>query len=165
MFAAALKTEEVVEPTFSYPTLLSRRLCYTLLLQSGSVSRYNCERSELLIWQVHQFELGCIKLHTPYRYKIHPELYSDWSMCTVFYTTNIFRVFEHRVESTVVFRSYFNTMARRTSNAGVEECKGYSPPNYHATSASSTPLPLGSWNLNTGTQLHVRTEKLKMPNG
>ena len=44
-----------------------------------------CERSELLIWQVHQFELGCIKLRTPYRYKVHPKLYSDWSICTVFY--------------------------------------------------------------------------------
>ena len=44
-----------------------------------------CERSELLIWQVHQFELGSIKLHTPYRYKVHPKLYSDWSMCTVFF--------------------------------------------------------------------------------
>ncbi|CAN0163329.1 unnamed protein product, partial [Ascophyllum nodosum] len=43
-------------------------------------------------------------------------------------------------------------MARRRSDAGVEECKGYSPPNDHATSASSTPLPLGSWNLNTGTR-------------
>ena len=39
---------------------------------------------ELLIWQVHQFELGCIKLHTSYRYKVHPKLYSDWSMFTVF---------------------------------------------------------------------------------
>ena len=43
-----------------------------------------CERSELLIWQVHQSEYGCIKLHTPYRYKVHPKLYSDWSMSTVF---------------------------------------------------------------------------------
>ena len=41
---------------------------------------------------------------------------------------------------------------RRRSDAGVEECKGYSPPNDHTTSASSTPLPLGSWNLNTGTR-------------
>ena len=44
-----------------------------------------CERSELLIWQVHQFELGCIKLHTPYRYIVHPKLYCNRSMCTVFY--------------------------------------------------------------------------------
>ena len=90
-------------------------------------------------------------------------------MCTVFYTTNIFEhrveflnTFEHRVESTVVFRSFFNIMARRTSDAGVEdagvedagveECKGYSPPNGHTTSTSSTPLPLGSWNLNNGTR-------------
>ena len=85
-------------------------------------------------------------------------------MCTVFYTTNIFghrveflNTFEHRVESTVVFRSSFNSMARRTSDAGVEdtgveECKGYSPPNDHTTSASPTPLPLGSWNLNNGTR-------------
>ena len=43
-----------------------------------------CERSELLICQVHQSELGYIKLHTPYRYKVHPKLYSDWSMCTGF---------------------------------------------------------------------------------
>ena len=85
-------------------------------------------------------------------------------MCTVFYTTNIFEhrveflnTFQHRVESTVVFRSSFNIMARWTSDAGVEdagveECKGYSPPNDQTTSASSTPLPLGSWNLNTGTR-------------
>ena len=61
------------------------------------------------------------------------------------------RVFEDRLESTVVFRSSFNIMARRTSDAGVEECKGYSPPSDHTTNASSTPLPLGSWNLNTST--------------
>ena len=98
---------------------------------------------------MHQLGLGCIKLATPRGYKVHPKWYSDWSMCTVFYTTNIF---EHRVESTVVFRSYFNIMARRASDAGVEECKGYSSPNDHTTSASSIPLPLGSWNLNTGTR-------------
>ena len=43
-------------------------------------------------------------------------------------------------------------MTRRRTDAGVEECKGYSPPNDHTTSVSSTPLPLGSWNLNTGTR-------------
>ena len=43
-------------------------------------------------------------------------------------------------------------MARRRSDAGVEECKGYLPPNDHTTSASSTLLPLGSWNLNTSTR-------------
>ena len=81
---------------------------------------------------MHQFELGCIKLLTPYRYKIHPKLYSHRSVCTVCYTTNIFEhrvefwnIFQHRIESTVVF---------------------------HTTSASSTPLLLGSWNLNTGTR-------------
>ena len=42
-------------------------------------------------------------------------------------------------------------MARRKSDGGVEECKGYSPPNDHTTSASSTLMPLGSWDLNTGT--------------
>ena len=42
-------------------------------------------------------------------------------------------------------------MARRRSDGGVEECKGYSPPNDHTTSASSTPLPLDSWYLNAGT--------------
>ena len=56
-----------------------------------------------------------------------------------------------------LFRHHSNLLqseatARRTSDAGVEECKGYSPPNDHTTSASSTPLPLGSWNLNTGTR-------------
>ena len=121
--------------------------------QNGS----NCERSELLICQVHQFELGCIKLHTPYRFKIHPKLYSDWSMCIVFLCVEFLNTFLHRVESTVVFRSSFNIMARRTKDAGVEdagveECKGYSPPNDHTTSASPTPLPLGSWNLNTCTR-------------
>ena len=49
----------------SHPFLPRARLHYS-----------NCERSELLIWEVHQFELGCIKLHTPYRYKVHPILYS-----------------------------------------------------------------------------------------
>ena len=43
-------------------------------------------------------------------------------------------------------------MARRTSDVGVEECKGFSPPNGHTTSASSTLLPLVFWNLNTGTR-------------
>ena len=42
-------------------------------------------------------------------------------------------------------------MARRRSDGGVEECKGYSPPNDHTTSASSTPLPFVSWDLNAGT--------------
>ena len=42
-------------------------------------------------------------------------------------------------------------MVWRTSDVGVEECKGFSPPNDHTTSASSTPLPLVSWDLNTGT--------------
>ena len=60
-----------------------------------------CERSELLFWQLHQFELGCIKLHTPYRYKVHTELYPDWSMCTVFYKHRIefLNTFQYRVES------------------------------------------------------------------
>ena len=31
----------------------------------------NCERSELLICQVHQFELGCIKLHTVCGRRVH----------------------------------------------------------------------------------------------
>ena len=43
-------------------------------------------------------------------------------------------------------------MTRRRSDAGVEECKGYSPPNDHTTSASSPPLLFGSCNLNTGTR-------------
>ena len=46
----------------------------------------NCERSELLIWQVHQFGLGCIKLSTSRGYEEVPKWYSDWSMCTVFDT-------------------------------------------------------------------------------
>ena len=40
-------------------------------------------------------------------------------------------------------------MARRTRGGGVQECKGFSPPNDHTTSASSTRLPLGSWDSNT----------------
>ena len=56
----------------------------------------NCERTELLIWQVHQFELEFIKLQTPYIYKVHPKLYSDWSMCTGFFLL--------RIESTAVQR-------------------------------------------------------------
>ena len=114
---------------------------------------------------MYQFGLGCIKLVMPYRYKVHPKLYSDWSMCTVFYATNIFEhrveflnTFKHRVESTVVFRSSFNIMARRTSDAGVEECKGYSPPNNHTTNASSTPLSLDSWNLDNGTRPSTESE-------
>ena len=51
-------------------------------------------------------------------------------------------------------------MARRTSDAGVEECKGYSPPNDHTTSASSTPLPLGSWDLNTATRPTVSEARM-----
>ena len=43
-------------------------------------------------------------------------------------------------------------MARRRSDGGAEECKGYSTPNDHTTSASSTLLPLGSWGLNAGTR-------------
>ena len=86
----------------------------SFLSKSFGLQCSNCERSELLIWQVHQFELGCIKLHTPYRYKVHPKLYSDWSMCTVFYRVEFLNTFQHRVESTVVFRSSFNIMARGT---------------------------------------------------
>ena len=57
-----------------------------------------------------------------------------------------------------VFGSSFNITAHFSNlniwlggqviDAGVEECKGFSPPNEHTTSASSTPLPLGAWNLN-----------------
>ena len=43
-------------------------------------------------------------------------------------------------------------MDRRRSDGRVEECKGYSPPNDHTTSASSTPLSLDSWDLNAGTR-------------
>ena len=46
----------------------------------------NCERSELQIWQVHEFGLGCSKLSTPRGYKEVPKSYSDWSVCTVFDT-------------------------------------------------------------------------------
>ena len=94
------------------------------------------------------------------RYKEgHPKLYSDWSMCTVFYKhrVEVLNTFQHRVESTVVFRKTFNIMVLRTRDGGVEDagvgqCKSYSPPNDHTTSTASTPLPLGSWNLNTGTR-------------
>ena len=51
-------------------------------------------------------------------------------------------------------------MARRRSDGGVEECKGYSPPNDHTTSASSIPLPLDSWDLNAGTR-STETESLR----
>ena len=34
-------------------------------------------------------------------------------------------------------------------DVGVEECKGFTPPNIPTTSASTTPLPLGSSDLNT----------------
>ena len=57
-----------------------------------------CERSELLIRQVHQCELGCIKLHTPYRYEVPPKLYPDWLMCTVFYRVEFLNTFQHRVD-------------------------------------------------------------------
>ena len=43
-------------------------------------------------------------------------------------------------------------MDRRTSDPGVEECKGFSLPTDHTTSDPSTPLPFGSWNLNTRAQ-------------
>ena len=104
--------------------------------------------------QVHQFGLGCIKLSTSKGYKVHPKWYSDWSTCTVFDTSNNFA--EGRVHCTPLFFQHHSdqAMARRTrdTDAGVEECKGYSPPNDHTTSASSTPLPLGSWNLNASTR-------------
>ena len=51
-------------------------------------------------------------------------------------------------------------MARRGNDAGVEECKGYSPPNDHTTSASSTPLPFGSWDLNTSTRPMVSEARM-----
>ena len=76
-------------------------------------------------------------------------------MCTVFDTPNSFL----RIESTV-FRSSFNITATFSNlklwlggHVMLElKCKGYSPPNDHTTSASSTPLPPDSWNLNTGTR-------------
>ena len=40
-------------------------------------------------------------------------------------------------------------MAERTRDGGVEECKGFTPPNVPTTSASSTRLSLGSLDLNT----------------
>ncbi|CAN0466181.1 unnamed protein product [Ascophyllum nodosum] len=41
-------------------------------------------------------------------------------------------------------------MAERTRNyVGVEECKGFTPPNVPTTSVSTTRLPLGSLNSNT----------------
>ena len=40
-------------------------------------------------------------------------------------------------------------MTEQTRDGGVEECKGFSPPNVHTISASSTRLPLGSLDLNT----------------
>ena len=40
-------------------------------------------------------------------------------------------------------------IAERTRVGGVEECRGFSPPNVPTTSASSTRLPLGSLDLNT----------------
>ena len=76
---------------------------------------YYCERSELLIWQVHQFELGCIKLHTPYRYKVHPKLYSDWSMCTVF---------SLRIESTAGQRCARKSTEFASGSKIVDENKG-----------------------------------------
>ena len=77
---------------------------------------YDCERSELLIWQVHQFELGCIKLHTPYRYKVHPKLYSDWSMCTVFFFL--------RIESTAVQRCARKSTEFASGSKIVDENRG-----------------------------------------
>ena len=77
-----------------------------------------------------------------------------WSTCTFFDTSNNFA--EGRVHCIPLFFQHHSdqAMARRTSDtdAGVEECKGYSPPNDHTTSASSTPLPLGFWNLNASTR-------------
>ena len=58
-----------------------------------------CERSELLIRQVHQFELGCIKkiahwpIIIPFLYSLGVKQYSssDWSVCTVLKMTNGWR--------------------------------------------------------------------------
>ena len=58
----------------------------------------NCERSELLIRQVYQFELGCIKqiahglIRIPFLYTLGVNQYSsDWSVCTVLKMTNGWR--------------------------------------------------------------------------
>ena len=44
----------------------------------------------------------------------------------------------------------YSPMAERAGDhVGVEECKGFTPPNVPTTSASTTRLPLGSLDLNT----------------
>ena len=40
-------------------------------------------------------------------------------------------------------------MAEQTRDGGIEECRGFSPPNVPTASASSTRLPLDSLDLNT----------------
>ena len=56
-----------------------------VFFQSGPVI---ASVSELLILQVHRFGLGCIKLSTSKGNKVHPKWYSDWSMCTVFFSAH-----------------------------------------------------------------------------
>ena len=100
---ACLNFSREKDSAFHFPRRPLSRLffVYPRINRSPHVRHDFCERSELLIWQVHQFELGCIKLHTPYRYKVHPKLYYDWSTCTVFYRVEFLNIFQHRVESTV----------------------------------------------------------------
>ena len=97
--------------------LYTRYIFYlgTCTIVHGSLLLYDCERSELLIWQVHQFELRCFKLHTTYRYNVHPKLYSDWSMCTVFFL---------RIEFTAVQRCARTNTQFASGSKIVDENKG-----------------------------------------
>ena len=65
------------------------------------------------------------------------------SLCSV--------LLRYLVVSQTLINSLFQpkAMTERTRDGGVEECKGFSPPNVPTTSASSTRLPLGSLDLNT----------------
>ena len=95
---------------------------------------------------MYQFELGCIK-NVPLGVKRFLHLQGFFS--------------RHSVGNSPA-SMYCVVLERATSgsDAGVEECKGYSPPNDHTTSASSTPLPLGSWDSNTGTRPTVSEARM-----
>ena len=120
------------------------------LKQGLDVFKHYCERSELLFWQLHQFELGCIKLHTPYRYKVHPNLSSDWSMPTVFYKHRVefLNTLQHRVESL-----WYSVVLSTSWLAGhvMLELKSVKVIHLLMTARQALRQLLGSWSLNTGT--------------
>ena len=95
--------------------------------------------NELPICMLQQFGLGCIQT------SVH---FDQSEMRRMFlFVVVVFGKYQYRIFSC---QTSVPKMAERTRNyVGVEECKGFTPPNVPTTSASTTRLPLGSLNLNT----------------